>query len=285
MKQIIYAPIMHSSLAPQGLPDDVLFICPGLGVGVPPRAFTPEGLPFTGREAQAVLAELLTLGAEFSAGGDLKLAAGQGWLEREEARKEDLRAEKAALENFVQSGGNDHKGNEWTRAASAGALSPASQADQFKNSQKALLLAWEHEDNIIAMRELEIKIAEGEERLASVLSEGNVDTAKTDFLPPARPEYSWRLVLDAMSAFLPEEAAIFTAYGPMIEDLRAQGVLEPIPGNIVNALSHWPDELVSSLLAAELPTWRLLGYAALPPDRPWLSATRLVLAAPRLENA
>lgn len=281
MKEIIYAPILHSSLAPDGLPEDLLFVCPGLGCQA--GSFIPHGLPFDAPEAGAVLEELLALGAAFDAGGDLKLMAGQGWLEREDARKRELRAEKSALDEFARTG-SAPGGNQWTRAHASSSLGEISQAEQFKNAQKALLLAWEHEKSIIAMRELERKIADGEKRLAAALGDGFNEPAAPAALPPARPGYSWRIVLDAMSAFLPENAALFTAFGPMIDDLRGMGVLEPLPGNMVEEFSGWPEPLVHSLLTATLPMWRFLGYAALPADRPWLGAPRDIFAAPRLES-
>lgn len=283
MKEIIYAPTLHPALAPRGLPAGLLFLCPWDGTGRPPGAFTPEGLPFTGREARAVLEELLAMGASFGKGGDLKLMAGQGWLEREEQRKEKLRAEQDDLKKFAESG-EAPGGNKWSRAAAQEGLSDASQSEQWKNAQKALLLAWEHEECLIAMRELEGKIADGEGRLSAALGEPGKAAAGPGALPPERPEYSWRIVLDAMSAFLPDDAAIFTAYGPMIDELRGLGLLEPLPGNMVEDFPSWPEELVASLLTASLPLWRILGYSALPGDRPWLGAVRALFVAPRLEQ-
>lgn len=282
MRKIIYVPTLHSSLAPQGLPEDLLFMFPGLDAS-PDGCFTPEGLPFSPREARQILTEMLALGLGFDSYGDLKLMAGQGWLESEEKRKEKLRGENAALEEFAKSG-SVASGNEWTRAASAGDLSGTSQAEQFMNAQKALLLAWEHEESIVSMRELESKIAEGESRLLGSLGDGTQKVAPVQNFPPARPEYSWRIVLDAMSAFLPNGATLFTAFGPMIDDLRSQGMLEPMPGNLAEELPDWPEELVSSLLTASAPMWRILGYASLPADRPWLGAVCELLAAPRLEG-
>lgn len=273
MKQIIYVPSLHPALAPAGLPEDLLFVCPGLG-SCPENAFVPANLPFCSREALAVLSELLALGTEFSQNGDLKLMAGQGWLEREEKRKLDLRAENAALKDFAE-------GNRWTRTPAG--LSDVSQAEQFKNAQKALLLAWEHEEGVLAMRELELQINAGEERLKASLGDGSGQNA-LEAPGLAQPEYSWRIILDAFGAFLPEGAALFTAYPPMIDDLRGLGILEPLPGNLAGNIPAWPAELTASLLAAELPLWRILGYAALPGDRPWLEAVCTLLAAPRLSE-
>lgn len=287
MRKIIYVPSLHSSLAPKGLPEDLLFMFPGLGTApsstLGKEYFTPDGLPLSPREATGVLAEMITLGTSFDKSGDLKLVAGQGWLEREEKRKENLRGENAALESFARDG-SVTGGNEWTRAAAAGSLSAMSQAEQFISAQKALLLAWEHEENIASMRELEAKIAASEKRLASSLGDGTQKAADEPGLPPIRPEYSWRIVLDAMSAFLPDGAMLFTAFGPMLDDLRTQGMLEPVPGNLAEELPDWPQDLVSSLLTAKAPMWRILGYAALPADRPWLGASCELLAAPRLEE-
>ena len=281
MRKIIYVPTLHSSLAPKGLPEDLLFMFPGLNTAPGIGYFTPEGLPFSPREASRVLAEMLALGTSFNSSGDLKLMAGQGWLEREEKRKEKFREENTALEKFAQDG-TAPGGNAWTRAAASEGLSATSQAEQFKNSQKALLLAWEHEESIISMRELESKIAEGENRLAASLGDGGGKASSAQNFPPARPEYSWRVVLDAMSAFLPDGALLFTAFGPMLDDLRGQGMLEPLPGNLADELAAWPEELLSSLLTVNAPIWRLLGYAALPADRPWLGTACALLAAPRL---
>lgn len=284
MRKIIYVPTLHPSLAPKILPDEIVFVNPGLDSTDAPGSFTPSGLPFAGRAATLVLQELLAIGTSFGKGGDLKLIAGQGWLEREDERKRRLREEKAALESFVANDG-EH-GNQWTRAASASELTETSQAEQFRNAQKALLLAWEHEECIIAMHELEQKITCNEKLLSDTLSDTSEEPAGfiASSLPPARPEYSWRIILDALSAFLPDKAILFTAYSPMIEDLQAQGILEPLPGDMVDALDGWPEQLKSSLLTAQLPLWRVLGYANLPQDRPWLGAIYNILAAPRLDQ-
>lgn len=297
MKEIIYVPIMHSSLAPAGLPEDVLFVCPGLcSKGDPPaNVFEPESLPFKGHAAKTVLDEMLSLGLFFSPGGDLKLKAGQGWLEREKTHKHSLRAESMALKEFSRSGAVP-KGNQWSRAAIAGELLELSQTEQFCNAQKALLLAWKHEENILSMHDLEKKVLAGQNRLKDALGDSlsaedfselasgsDCHAGNAATLPPARPEYSWRIVLDALSAFLPDGARLLTAYTPMIEDSRELGLLEPLPGNVARELEGWPEELVSTLLSARLPMWRLLGYAAQPQDRPWLGTSYELLAAPRLE--
>lgn len=249
------------------------------------RAFRPEGLPFDDRQAKAVLAEMLALGTAFGNGGDLKLMAGQGWLEREEARKRDLRAENDALADFAETG-EVATGNAWTRAAASGTLPETSQAEQFKNAQKALLLAWEHEECVLSICELEAKVLGGQSRLKAALGEAAGDNSEqcAEESGLTRPEYSWRILLDAMSAFLPEDAMLLTAHAPMIDDMRALGILEPLPGDVQEELVAWPEALASSLLTTRLPLWRVLGYASLPQDRPWLGATYQILAATRLEK-
>lgn len=306
MKQIIYVPTLHSSLAPKGLPEGLFFACPGpsgsdatCAAGLP-GAHVP---PYKPAEARAILREMLALGAEFGKNGDLKLVAGQGWLEREDARKKESRNEEAALENFANSG-TIIKNNPAGESAFKAAGGKDIYAEQLQNAQKALLLAWEHEESIIAMRDIEAKIAESEQSLSAALGDGS-EAGKNIFAPPpARPEYSWRVIVDAASAFLPDDAALFTAFGPMIDDLLEAEALKPLPekapseptdkldadlppepaDELAENIAAWPEAIKSSLLAARLPLWRALGYAALPPDRPWLAATRIILAAPRLEQ-
>ncbi len=286
-------------MAPAGIPDDILFMCPNLALQPKKkdaRFFTPPGMPFTPPEAASVLREMLALGLSFGPHGDLKLMAGQGWLEREEAQKRAVRPdENAALEAFAKTGGAP-AGNAWSRAAAAGELSAASPAEQFKNAQKILLLAWEHENYISEINELESRIDSGNKKLLAALGEGRSEDDGMSELYDARqeyeaalaaagektrPEYSWRIVVDAMAAFMPENAMLISADTMVYEDMRGMGILQPLPGDISENLAHWPEQFTATLLWANLPLWRALGYARLPQDRPWLGAAYDILVAAR----
>lgn len=108
----------------------------------------------------------------------------------------------------------------------------------------------------------------------------NVAEAGTEFLP------DWRLVLAAALRFLPEDAAIITSSKDMISHFEETGLAGPMPEEVKQSLSHWPEEFLHDLAWAEVPGWRLAGRARLQAERPWLSQTRrLILIRQPLSEA
>ncbi|MDL2313926.1 hypothetical protein LJC36_02975 [Desulfovibrio sp. OttesenSCG-928-C14] len=325
-KKIIYIPTLHQELIPADLPGCLTFLRPGLPEKEQGASgYCPPDLPFAPGEAAGVLREMLELGYAFGKSGDLRLLAGQGqlggpgcgalgWLERENAYKEKLRQEKRSLDEFARSGqtesGPTRGGNAWSRANALGDPGATTMAEQFKNAQKILLLAWELEKNLLEIRAAELAVQEKTHLLKQSLADPSLlDPCPMDLSPmelrlddledepsPAGPQNfslespggmatpSWRIILDAAGAFLPEGSVLFSCHQGMLEDLREAGMLQPLPGDLLELCADFPPEVTAGLLLAHGPLWRLLGYARVPQDRPWLEASYELLLATRLRG-
>lgn len=190
----IYTPALHQAIAPEYIPDNVLFLSPGLksrNLALPAQVWIPHDLPFKVGEAAAILREVMELGASFCASGDLKLREGIGWLEREEAKKkrlqERLRDEQRALDDFAASGkapqhscAKQSATNKWLAGLNASAnsynteavASPESILSQLKNSHKALLLAWELEECLIELAAASALVDAADQKLQNSLGDG-----------------------------------------------------------------------------------------------------------------
>jgi len=82
-----------------------------------------------------------------------------------------------------------------------------------------------------------------------------------------------------MLPFLPEKAVMFTADPGMAHDLREAGMLQPFPEDLYAFCVDWPQPLVTGMLYACLPAWRLVGRKGPLPERPWLNRDIEILVA------
>ncbi|MDR2160875.1 MAG: hypothetical protein LBO77_01880 [Desulfovibrio sp.] len=245
---------------PEDLPEGIALFRTGLeqeppsaGLAAAAEAAFAARLPLAPAEARAVLAEMLSLGQDH-AGALLRLAA----PDFRPARKDAIREEEAAgLEAFARSGRLDP--------------SPPDMRKALLDSHKILLLAWSLERTLAEARELKAKLRRGEEGLRAVLGGGEGGI----YAPPEAPDPGdlppWRIVLDAALAFVPDKALLFSDDVRVRRDLWAAGMLRPLPGDLAACWRHWPEKLLTGLLLASLPAWRLVGRSFLPADRPWLA--------------
>ena len=261
-------------------------------------------LPLAPSEARAVLEEMIRLGEEYSPNGLLRQIAaheamGAATAYGSGARKGAGAGERAALDEFVSTG---QVATPSVRMPDWGA--PVIEAAQIRQAlvdcQKTLLLAHALEERTQEMALLESRLHKAEASLQSLLHEGDAEhleellqesepkeafdaealadgisgTAKN----PADP-VSWRVVVDAALPFLPSDAVLFTADPVMAHDLRRAGMLQPFPEDRADVCREWPFELVTGLLFACLPAWRLVGRRGPLPERPWLNREIEVLVA------
>ncbi|MCL1889939.1 MAG: hypothetical protein FWF99_05490 [Desulfovibrionaceae bacterium] len=243
-KLVVYAPTLHPALLPVAMPDEVRFLCPGLPLPAEEktgRFFQPENLPFSPTEATKVLEELLELGLRLAPERRLKDRSAGGTAPSRLPEDEIL-----ALEDFTADGKNPGK------------RPPPANPEDLRQAQKLLLLAWDHEENILALNALEGEVRAGEARLRQTLGEGEPppeDTRKD--AGEHAPDYNWAILLEALAAFLPPEALILSAHRQLGEALFEEGLLRPLPEDLRQDLAAWPENFMERLAWAHAPLRRL----------------------------
>jgi hypothetical protein len=274
LSAVFYVPLLLRANAPGWIPGGLSFFRSGLeNEGADPAILEPEAafaasLPLSPGEARAALAEMLALGWDRALAGALRQQAAREHLERS-CHGEQAREELAVLEVFSRTG------KIIPPARSAPDIRPA-----LVECQKILILARELERDRAEIARLAGRSFREEQALRAILGEGEEEASSVpDRLSPYGDPPPWRAILEAALPFLPEGSLLFTADAHMARDLRDAGLLRPLSQDLAARCADWPEELLSGLLVAEVPAWRLLGRRSLPPDRPWLARTLEALAA------
>ena len=228
---IFYLPCLSRELVSAALPQEVLFLNPGLPLSAEMaesgRIWTPDGMPYNPAVAAACLRDLLAEGERL--GHDLLFSAGTG--ERANALPvpgavfADA-SERTALRDFARTG-------HYEPEARSDAPAAPSQEAAREQAQKLLLLYAHLEDSILASRKLAREISAGEEVLFDLLrAEDQEETAQV--MPPfadiskageALLEQSlarWQEVLRAWLALLPPESVFYTADLAALPGLEAE---------------------------------------------------------------
>ena len=267
--RLVYAPHLHRECAPACLPAVVEFLSPGLENAAGQNEWRSPLLPFAPAEARAVLRDLLEYGLSLGKEGDLQaLAASMD----DGGISTDARRERMALEHFASDGRIDP--------------APVSAAEtlsmKHQTAQKTLLLAWHLEERAQELDALRDRFMEGRTGLAGTIG---IDDDDIDELPDM-PSFSvdlpgegldllrpsWRVVLDNMAPFLPEDGALFTCDSVMLGGLREAGIeLGPVTVDILRGLEGLDAALAPRLVHARTHLWRALGHGNCPADRPWLA--------------
>ncbi len=293
---IFYFPRLHPEFAPAWARGRVLGIPCGLpevdGESAPgpvareAQEAARRALPLSPAQSRAVLEELLRLGEDHAHTGILRQVSALRLAD--DARRGEKAGENAALDAFAATGRADAPG---------GRNSPAFSPEQrLLDCQKLLLLAHSLEERVLELERLESRVSLVEESLYAALGEADAEDlrelagqaeaagragapfADDDAASPEVP-VSWRLITEAMVPFLPDGALLFTADAAVVQELREEGLLRPLPDDTAACLPDWPAERLAGLLHARLPGWRLAGRRSCPADRPWLDREYDVLAA------
>ncbi len=247
-------------------------------------------MPLDPAQARATLEEMLRMGEEYAAGGLLRQLAAQQVAVGQEHGWSGKPGERAALERFAATGAIEGPAEQETMLPrvfdwDTGDAKAIRQA--LVDCQKTLLLAYTLEERAEELADLERRcgdmelalrasLGEGDPRPAaareSSLADGNEAAASSVALP-------WRFVVDAVLPFLPEGGVLFTMDPDMTADMRAAGILQPLPEDKVLLCAQWPEDLIAGLLFASIPAWRLVGRKGPLSERPWLKSQVEILAA------
>ena len=281
-KVVIHTPALHPALAAPPCPEGLIFACPGLNspAGTETRRLLRD-FPFAPAHAEALLRELMELGLSLEHEGSLKHIAGQDILTRKARAALKRQAQEAEeLIRFADSGlipaveENTHAGAE------------EAVEEACRQAHKTLLLAWAHEEAILEINALEKKAAVAGNKLGASLGEPlsppsssfdeDGDRKVGDAAEKHEPEYSWRVITDALAAFLPAKAVFFGSHQGLRADLAQDGLLRPLPCSM-DTLPPWADDFPGGLLWTKGVLWHILGYAGPSPGKPWLSEERILL--------
>lgn len=315
---LFYLPLLHRRIAAATVPDTVLFFPTGLqetneeavsassqngageqgvakGQSEPAdsrtrlnatREAVKEALPFKGREALAILGEMLESGETLACGGFLRQLSANNSFMQGQLKGELKPGESAALADIgmILAAGDGQSVPLWGATAKEWAERSTAISQALIDCQKVLLLAWWHEEKLVELAGLERRIFTANQALCAALAD-NGNGEDLCFKQPdvsRSSEYAvvpWRVVMDAALPFLPDSAAIFTTDETMVMDMRDAGMLRPLSEDMADLFTGWPQEMLAGLLYAELPGWRLVGRKAPLAERPWLERTITVFAA------
>lgn len=288
---VFYVPLLHPECVPARVRERVLCVPCGLPESAAASGIGPAGfeareavrrtLPLGPAQSRAVLEELLRLGEEHAPSGILRQVSSLRRMD--DASREEKSGETAALSAFAVSG---------QAGAFAGENASSRDAEQRQallDSQKLLLLAHSLEERMLELARLEGRFSQAEALLYAALGEDDAEESRGfgqrdaslsgDKTESLELPVSWRPVVEAMFAFLPDKAALFTADAAMIQDLHAEELLRPLPENRAELVSGWPEDCARGLFYARLPAWRLAGRRACPAERPWLNKECEVVTA------
>ena len=268
----IYIPALHREIVSKLLPETVLFLNPGLPqTAMAPGFFHPQTYPFSMGQAACILDELLAMGEAL----DLSTPTGKDSARATQPQTDNT--EKADIARF------------------AAALPPeqVTEADPKIAAQKVLLLAWDLENRLLEITNLRREITEAIKPLQENLHGETVDPTRQElarFTPGTLPENlvdlqdipepNWRLTVAAIAAFIPKNSLLITCHPGIRAAMLEGGMLHPLPEDVAQKLTEWPEALRSRLLWAQTPLWRVLGHLREPENAPWLLAAPEIIICP-----
>ncbi len=255
---LLAVPWLHPEMEPGTLPVDARFFDPGVG-----PASLPVGIPGGWRPADAPLSE----------------AMASAFLRESAAFVREHGGSRGAL-NVNTLAGNDFYAGSALSIQSELTGGAGRRDDPAVRCQQLLLLAWQVEEQTLELRSLGRHIQAGLRDLDAVLGVDDTDEIKVlsgerfSLVPEDRELIlSWRLVLEAMLFFVPQETLLMTSHPEIIENLV--DAPDCSPADLPVSESGDLGDLLSSVQAGaarivRAPGWKLVGSQRCPTDKPWL---------------
>lgn len=253
---LVFFPTMHAELLPGGAPSGVLLLDPGYEDAGPEGGLRPSGLPLDPATARALVRDSVRFGEQFQAPGDL---AAYGLTE---ALKEAGEGSASSIQAEL--------------ARRMSGLPGAPQGDPVPaQAQMTLLLAWFYEERFLEMQRLEQGLAASWEAFGRGLGlepeeegtgEAELDRALTGLTAPVvgRPQYPWRVLLEAAAFFLPEGALLITSEAEPASAWAEAGLAASRDAAAHPALAGLP----AGTRVVSAPVWKLSGRRREPAGRP-----------------
>ncbi|MES9995052.1 hypothetical protein [Desulfovibrio aminophilus] len=249
----VFFPTMHAELLPDDVLPGVLLLDPGYDDAESEGRLRPAGLPLEPATARALVRDSVNFGEQFQAPGDL---AAYGLIEALNRNDEGSAAIQSELSRRMRG------------------LPGTPESDPFPaQAQMTLLLAWFYEERFLEMQRLEQGLAVSWEAFGRGLGldpeedetgEAELDRALSGLTAPlvGRPQYPWRVLLEAVALFLPEGAVLVTSEAEPVSAWAEAG-LESVVADGAD-LGGLPGG--TRILSA--PVWRLSGRRREPAGRP-----------------
>lgn len=202
-------PWLHPKLNGHLVPEDVVWLDPGVDMPGESRRYRPENLPFSAPEVRRMLHDYRQFGERFTKPADMSTYQAVG------------------LENFYTDTTMDIFSQ--LRGVASGEL-PEVQ-DRRKQAQLVLAMALYREEQFVAMQEQSVRFAQARDGFAEVLGldedELFVDQGVPDSLivPQANVDLPWTTILPSFLMLLPSAAKLFVADPDVADELRSSGVV------------------------------------------------------------
>lgn len=257
---LLHFPHLHPECVPGGPLPGVLFLDPGLETDperdVAAGRFLPAGLPLAPAEARRLLEDCIRFGEQFA---NPKEMAFFGVQDAGSGRKESVSVLESELRRRLGGGSAE---------ASVPDGAPAARA------QFLLLLAWSLEERLLELRHLSLGVEQAWDRFGASLgveeddgpdaAELRLDSliAHTRAPESAGASLPWPLLLEAVCAFLPEDAVLVVRDAEISTALAENG-LAFVPAD--EALGLPPGATL-----AEAEAWRAAGLRRASEKRPLL---------------
>lgn len=246
---LIYFPSMHVELLSSEPVPGAFFFDPGLRDEQTEGYFRPDALPVTPAQGQALIRDCMSFGEQFKSSSEMAFFGAH-------TPDEYFNESAATIKNelLMRLKGED------SAAPEVGAA----------NAQFTLMLAWHLEDGLIETRGLEkgvraswdkfgesLGMDEGEDEQGLAL--GKVVSSTTP--GSGTIAFPWQRVMEALPAFLPEDAVLVTGLADAFETWQEHGIeFSPAP----DALN-----LPEGTMLGKAPAWKLAGRKNQPEQSPW----------------
>ncbi|GAB6059741.1 hypothetical protein [Desulfonatronum parangueonense] len=257
-------PEMESADLLEGLPEEVLFLDPGTSEIQSEKRWRPSNLPLSEESAKIFLRESASFAMERGRSvGALKAAAMTG---------DDFYSQTVFSIQSKLTGGAEPR-----------------REDPALRSQQTLLLAWQHEEQMLEIRSIQRGIDAGFTRLEESLGvgdeedQGDLSGIRTAMAAPDQDQaIAWQGILEAFLFFLPESAALVSGHQDVADALADTASCSeeeltalPAPDSFRSAARLNKARIIHA------PGWKLMGKTRCPEHKPWLAQPRFMLLVAR----
>ena len=281
---LLVVPWLHPEMEPVTLPAAVRFFNPGVG-----PASIPVGTQIANMMANPMANPMVLPGGWRPADAPLSEAMASAFLRETAAFARERGGSRGSLNVNALTGNDFYAGSALSIQSELTGGSPR-RDDPAVRSQQLLLLAWQVEEQKLELRSLDQHVQAEWRELDAALGVDDMDErgeiedfsgGRLSVTPEDREStLPWRLILEALLFFVPQETLLVTSHREIIEALldTPDCPRADLPGNVTETL----DALLSNGQAGmarivRAPGWKLVGAVRCPTGKPWLERERVLI--------
>lgn len=208
MSRLVHFPWLHPALGQEPLPEDLVFLDPGVDLpGTAPR-WRPEDLPLNVQEVRRTVREYFQFAERFPKVSDMSTYQATG------------------LDNFY----TDTTMDIMSQLTGDRPQTEPSEQDRRQQAQLVLALALFREEQFVDIGDQEGRFASAKARFADVLGLDDEEAFAELGIPDeeifsrASADLPWKNVLVPMMTLLPEECVLFVSDADVVRELEACGL-------------------------------------------------------------